>query len=66
VGRSKFGLSDIGSVLIDLVNIAFGDPLPQGTYLVSLVGGGGSLLTLTARSELSKVTVVVTLPVHRG
>lgn len=65
VGWGEFGLSDIGSVLIDLVSIAFGGPLPQGTYLVSLVGGGSSCLTLAARSELSKVTVVVTLPVHQ-
>jgi hypothetical protein len=35
----------------------------EGKYLVSLVGSSGSTLALGAGSELSKVTVVVTLPV---
>jgi hypothetical protein len=33
------------------------------SYLVGLVGGGGSDLTLLTRSKLGQVTVVVTLPV---
>ena len=37
----------------------------EGKYLVSLVGSSGSTLALGAGSELSKVTVVVTLPVDR-
>lgn len=32
------------------------------SYLVGIVGSSGSGLALVARSELSKVTVVVTLP----
>lgn len=33
------------------------------TYLVSLVRGSGSCLTLLARGELGEVAVVVTFPV---
>lgn len=33
------------------------------TYLVGFVGSGGSNLALLPRGELSKVAVVVTLPV---
>ena len=35
-------------------------------YLVGLVGSGGRFLALGARSELSEVAVVVTLPVMRS
>ena len=33
-----------------------------GTYLVGLVGSGGSSLALVTGGELGEVTVVVTLP----
>jgi hypothetical protein len=36
----------------------------EGKYLVSLVGSSGGTLALGAGSELSKVTVVVTLPIN--
>jgi hypothetical protein len=34
----------------------------SATYLVGIVGSGGSSLALVTGSELGKVTVVVTLP----
>ena len=44
---------------------AFFDINLYKTYLVGLVGGGSSDLTLVAGSKLGEITVVVTLPVYR-
>lgn len=62
VGWGQLGLGDVGSVLRGR-----GLATPEGsvwytTDLVSLVGSSGSNLALLARSKLSQVAVVVTLP----
>lgn len=67
MGRGEISLGDIGGVLIigQLEWVLFLRISMYKTYLVSLVGGGSSDLTLVARSKLGEITVVVTLPVYR-
>jgi MFS-type transporter involved in bile tolerance (Atg22 family) len=70
VSGGQLGLGDIGGALeVGTVMLAFyhsrlqrQDKVCGGSYLVGLVGSGGSNLALLAGSELGEVTVVVTLP----
>lgn len=74
VGRGELSLSNIGSALW-LGKSVRGTKRGPGLgacdggenqpYLVSVMSGGGSTLALLTGSELSEVTVVITLPVSR-
>ncbi len=62
VGRSKFGLGYICSIL-DKRGLGWAHMvLITSTYLVSLMSGSGGDLALLARCKLCQVTVVVALP----
>lgn len=67
VGRGEIGLSNIGSVLVEIVSNSVsgkkGLTSNYQTYLVSLVSSGSSDLALVARGELSEVAVIVALPI---
>lgn len=70
MGGGEVGLSDVGGVLNRVVRgnsriLTSIDAVVDHTYLVGLVGGSSSDLTLVARGKLSEITVVVTLPINR-
>lgn len=71
MGGGELSLSDIGGVL----NVHVSTCLERNAvvqpqkwsgvfgYLVRLMGSSGSFLSLIARSELGKITMVITFPV---
>lgn len=67
MGWGELSLGDISSVLaiklsVRVLCLLFDDWEIFLSYLVSLVGSGGSNLALLTRGKLSQIAVVVTLP----